>query len=251
MAIDRHSLVDWLLPHCEPGTASVMYPKGKNEGPGWVNGEADVERAIAAYRAGTLGDERFSSMTQDGKKYVIAGGTRMGLVPHRDGMVARFCMDFDDHAGDGGNVHLAEAVDRFLGATSIKFSSKSGKGLHCYYALAEPIAVDTFVELAKTWGFNRRGDIECFPKTPKRSQVWLPNEPNEQGGDTYRGGSLEDAVSPARLYAHATEGEAKCMADATFREICKLPMPEPFRRLWTSDVLDWIESQPPDRKESA
>ena len=43
MAIDRHRLVDWLLPHCEPGTASVMYPKGKSEGPGWVNGEADVE----------------------------------------------------------------------------------------------------------------------------------------------------------------------------------------------------------------
>lgn len=194
MAIDRHRLVDWLLPHCEPGTASVMYPKGKSEGPGWVNGEADVERAIAAYRAGTLGEERFSSITQDGKKYVIAGGTRMGLVPHRDGMVARFCMDFDDHDGDGGNVHLAEAVDRFLGATSIKFSSKSGKGLHCYCALAEPLEVDKFVEWAKAWGFNKRGDIECFPKTSKRTQVWLPNEPNEQGGDTYRGGSLEDAV---------------------------------------------------------
>lgn len=58
------------------------------------------------------------------------------------------------------------------------------------------------------------------------------------------------ALSPARCYARATEDEAKQTVTATFREICKLPLPEPFRRLWTSDVLNWIESQPQDRKET-
>jgi putative DNA primase/helicase len=66
--------------------------------------------------------------------------------------------------------------------------------LHCLYALAEPMPVEQFVEWAKGWGFNRRGDIECFPKTVKRSQVWLPNEPNENGGDAHRGGTPESCV---------------------------------------------------------
>lgn len=197
MPLDRLALLDWLLPHCEPGTASVMYPKGKADGPGWVNGEADMARAVAAYRAGALTAEQFSSITQDGKQYVVAGGNRLGLVPHRDGLVALFCLDFDDHEGDGGNVHLANAIDRFLGAESIKFTSKGGKGLHCHYALAEPMPVETFVEWAKAWGFNKRGDIECFPKTPKRSQMWLPNEPNEDGGDAYRGGDFDSCVIAA------------------------------------------------------
>jgi putative DNA primase/helicase len=194
MTIDRLALLDWLWPYCEPDTVSVMYAKAKGDGPGWVNGHADVERAIAAYRAGTLAGEEFASITQDGKRYSIAGGTRLGLVPHRDGLVTRFCLDFDDHNGDGGNVHLADAIDRFLGAAAIRFSSKGSKGLHCLYALAEPIGVEAFVQWAQGWGFNRRGDIECFPKTSKRSQVWLPNEPNDQGGDVYQGGTFESCV---------------------------------------------------------
>jgi putative DNA primase/helicase len=194
MTIDRLALLDWLWPHCEPDTASVLYRKGKDEGPGWVHGPADVERAVAAYRAGTLAGEEFASLTQDGKRYTIAGGTRLGLVPHRDGLVARFCLDFDDHDGDGGNVHLAAAIDRFLGAEAVKVTSKSGRGLHCHYALAEPVSVEEFIAWAKAWGFNRRGDIECFPKTAKRSQVWLPNEPNDLGGDSYRGGSFDSCI---------------------------------------------------------
>ncbi len=194
MTVDRLALLDWLLPHCEPDTASVMYRKGKEEGPGWVHGRADVERAVAAYRTGTLSGQEFASVTQDGRRYTITGGTRLGLVPHRDGLVARFCLDFDDHDGEGGNVHLADASDRFFGAEAVKFTSKGGKGMHCLYALSEPVAVEGFIAWAKAWGFNRRGDIECFPKTAKRSQVWLPNEPNEHGGDTYQGGSLDSCV---------------------------------------------------------
>jgi putative DNA primase/helicase len=200
MTIDRLALLDWLLPHCEPDTVSVMYAKAKGDGPGWVNGSEDVARAIAAYRSGTLAGEEFASITKDGRRYTIAGGTRLGLVPHRDGLVARFCIDLDDHGGDGGNVHLADAIDRFLGAAAIRFTSKGGKGRHCFYALAEPIGVEEFLDWANAWGFNRRGDIECFPKSPKRSQMWLPNEPNESGGDVYQGGTLESCVV-ARLPA--------------------------------------------------
>jgi hypothetical protein len=118
----------------------------------------------------------------------------LAFVPHRDGGVVRVCFDFDDHEGDGGNVHLADRVDRFLGASSIRFTSKSGKGLHCFYALAEPMAIEAFNEWSKSWGFNRRGDIECFPKTEKRSAVWLPNEPNERGGDRYLCGTIDSCI---------------------------------------------------------
>jgi hypothetical protein len=30
MTIDRPALLEWLLPHCEPDTASVLYRKGKD-----------------------------------------------------------------------------------------------------------------------------------------------------------------------------------------------------------------------------
>jgi P4 family phage/plasmid primase-like protien len=194
MSIDRLSLLEWLLPYCEPNTVCIMYPKGKSDGPGWVNGQEHSERAIGAYRAGSLASESFDSITQDGKPYRITNGSRLAFVPHRDGGVLRVCFDFDDHEGDGGNVHLADRVDRFLGASSIRFTSKSGKGLHCFYALAEPMAIEAFNEWSKSWGFNRRGDIECFPKTEKRSAVWLPNEPNERGGDRYLCGAIDSCI---------------------------------------------------------
>jgi hypothetical protein len=194
MTIDRLALLDWLLPHCEAVTASLRYCKGASDGPGWVNGEQDVARAVSAFRAGTLASEQFASITKDGRRYTIAAASRLGLVPHRDGMVGRFCIDLDDHGDDGGNVHLAPAIDRFFGAESIKFTSKSGKGLHCFFALAEPVPVEWFIAWAGAWGFNRRGDIECFPKSAKRSQVWLPCEPNDDGGDAWVGGSFEACV---------------------------------------------------------
>ena len=202
--IDRLLLLDWLQPHCEADTASVMYSKRSGDGPGWIHGAADVDRAVVAYRASTLANEEFASITQDGRRYTIAHGTRLEFVPHRGGAVARICLDFDDHDGDGGNVHLADAVDSFLGAEAVRFTSKSGKGLHCYFMLAEPIGVEAFIEWAKAWGFNRRCDIECFPKSPKRSQVWLPNESNESGGDTYKAGTFDSCVV-AKLPAAPTK----------------------------------------------
>jgi hypothetical protein len=164
MSIDRLVLLDWLLPHYEPGTASIMCLKGKNEGPGWANGEADVARAIKAYRAGALSAEQFASITQDGKQYVIADGTRHGLVPHRDCLVVRFCLAFDDHECDGGNVHLAESVDRFPGAESVKFTRKGGKGLHCYNALAEPMSVEAFVDWARPGVSTSVATSSAFPR---------------------------------------------------------------------------------------
>src|SRR5438046_2472917 len=99
--MDRYALLDWLLPGCEPATASIMYPTPAGEQPGWVNTAADAERAVAAYRRGTLSGESFESVTKDGRPYRIFAGSRLGLVPHRDGLVMRFCFDFDDHGGDG------------------------------------------------------------------------------------------------------------------------------------------------------
>ncbi len=32
MSIDRLSLLEWLLPYCEPNTVCIMYPKGKSDG---------------------------------------------------------------------------------------------------------------------------------------------------------------------------------------------------------------------------
>jgi P4 family phage/plasmid primase-like protien len=194
MSLDRQQLLEWLLPYCENNTVCVMYPKGKSDGPGWVNGQEDSQRAINAYRAGSLASESFDSITQDGKQYRITNGSRLALVPHLEREVSRICFDFDDHDGDGGNVHLADRIDRFLGAKSIRFTSKGGKGLHCFYALAEQMDIESFIEWASAWGFNRRGDIECFPKTDKRTAVWLPNDPNDRGGDTYQCGTIESCV---------------------------------------------------------
>ena len=50
------------------------------------------------------------------------------------------------------------------------------------------------------------------------------------------------ALSPANWYAQATQAEAERMANATFREICSQKLPEPFRGLWTGDVLAWSEA---------
>ncbi|MBX3387185.1 MAG: hypothetical protein KF768_11490 [Phycisphaeraceae bacterium] len=193
--IDRLALLEWLLPNCERDRVALLYPKrGGQLSPGWVMSTADAERAIEAYRDGTLADQSFQSTTKNGKPYRIKGAVRLGLVPHRNGRVMAFCVDLDDHGGDGGTVHLAEAVARFLGAEPIVFTSKGGKGLHCFYRLAREIDAEAFVAWARAWGFNRQGAPEVFPKTIKNTQAWLPNEPNEHGGDRYVSGTFASCV---------------------------------------------------------
>ncbi|MEX2670903.1 MAG: phage/plasmid primase, P4 family [Phycisphaeraceae bacterium] len=194
--LDRFQLLDWLLPNCEPDRVALLYPKGKGGqfSPGWVMDRADAERAIAAYRAGTLENESFTSVTKRGARYRIAGAKRLGLVPHRNGRVLVFCVDLDDHGGDGGTVPLADAIARFFGAHPLTFTSKSGRGLHGFFRLAEPMDAKAFVHWARAWGFNRQDEPELFPKTVKNTQAWLPNEPNDAGGDKHVSGSYESCL---------------------------------------------------------
>ncbi len=193
--VDRFQLFRWLLPHCEPDHVALLYPKGdRGLSPGWVQGNEDAERAIEAYQRGTLASERFASNTKSGTDYKIVGAVRLGLVPHRNGVVTVFCVDLDDHLDDGGNVHLLTSISRFFAAQPVVFTSKGGKGLHCFFRLAEPMDTREFVQLVRAWGFNRKGQIELFPKTEKLTQIWLPKEPNDHGGDTYVSGDLESCV---------------------------------------------------------
>ena len=196
--IDRLSLLDWLEPNCEPDHVALLYPKGdKGPSPGWVKGRQEAARAIAAYRAGALASETFPAVTKAGVKYRIAGAERLGLVPHRNGRVLVFCLDLDDHAGTGGNLRILSPLKRFFGADPVVFTSRSGKGLHVFFRLAEPVTSEAFVQWAKAWGFNRQGNPELFPKTTKNTQAWLPNEPNDRGGDAYQGGSFAGCIVAA------------------------------------------------------
>ena len=182
-AITPRELIRWLRPYCDQENAAVMYKQsGGDLSPGWVKGEEDVLRATKAFANGTLESERFESITKDGKTYTIQGATRLGLVPHRDSLVTVFCLDLDDHTGDGGHAHLHETFSRFFGVSTLYFSSKGGKGLHGFFRLREPMPVRDFVAWLKAWGFNRDGEPEVFPKTGKLTQVWLPGEPNELEG---------------------------------------------------------------------
>lgn len=192
--ITRINLLEWLLPVCDPAAAALAYPKADRVGPGWIYGEDEVARAVAAFREETLGDCIFQSVTQKKIEYTIVNPSRLGLVPRRDGMVTVFCIDFDDHHGDGGNLALLGPVARFLDAAPLVFTSRSGKGFHAFFRLETPRPVADFVRWSKAWGFGRKGRPELFPKSEKLTQFWLPNEPNANGGDTYHSGDFESCL---------------------------------------------------------
>lgn len=193
--LTRVELMRWLWPHCDHGHVALMYPDAKGQMRiGWIHDDADTKRAITAFAAGTLHEERFETATKQGVAYTITGAQRLGLMLHRDGMVRILCLDLDDHADDGGNLHLLKPLSRFLGASPVVFTSKSGKGVHAFFELREAMPVDAFVRRSKMWGFNREGQPELFPKTAKLTQLWMPGEPNEHGGDTYQSGTFESAV---------------------------------------------------------
>lgn len=193
--ISRVELMRWLWPHCDPGHVALQYLSAEGKlRPGWIHDEEDALRAMKSFAAGKLHEERFETVTQTDVSYTIAAAKRLGLVLHRDGMVSVICLDLDDHTGDGGNLKLLNPISRFLGATPVVFTSKSGKGVHAFFELGEPMPVEGFVAWAKGWGFNRPGQPELFPKTAKHTQLWMPGEPNEHGGDTYKSGTFESAV---------------------------------------------------------
>ena len=174
-AITRQDLLDWLTPGSEPTQAAFMYPRLRmlrTERAGSVATEKDFQRAILAWKSGTLAAETFATITQEGKRYTIRAANRLGIVLHRDGLVTRICSDFDDHSGDGGSVHAADTIATFLGTKPVRFTSRSGKGIHDFYELlhrkpSRPLPVPTvdFVKWAKGWGYNADGDVEVFPKT--------------------------------------------------------------------------------------
>lgn len=198
--VSRLELMRWLWPHCDQSAVAVMYAgtDGKLR-PGWIRGEAEVLRAFEAFKAGTLGSERFECVNKQGVPYTITGAVRLGFVLHRDEQVGMICIDLDDHTGDGGNVHMLSTIKRFFGAEPVVFSSKGGKGLHAFYRLQTPMPIDEFRAWTKSWRFNRQaeGRPEIFPKSAGCSQVWMPGEPNEHGGDAYQSGSMDDAVITA------------------------------------------------------
>lgn len=206
--MNRIELLDLLLPHCEPGHVALMSDGRTRSFIGWVHDVDDCRRAVAAWREGTLGECTFESRTQDGRKYVIRRPHRLGLVPHRDGLVHVFCVDFDAHAGRRSNVgRLADVVEQ-LGAEPagraepILFSSHGGRGRHAFFRLAEPMDSRAFVAWAREAGFNGAGQPECFPKSDLLSQFWMPNEPNAAGGDRWLSGtSATWTVSPCSAAA--------------------------------------------------
>lgn len=188
--LTRLDLLDAILPYCDQSNAALLYRKGERGlGPGWVTTPKDLEESVRAFREGELVRCAFDSSTKEGKPYRIECPERLGLVPHRGGLVRVICVDLDDHTGDGGNVGMLVCVERFLGAKGVVFTSKGGKGLHCFFMLARPMPIADFICWAKAWGFNRQGGIELFPKTDKLTQIWLPNEPNQVGGDAFVHGS--------------------------------------------------------------
>jgi P4 family phage/plasmid primase-like protien len=108
-----------------------------------------------------------------------------------------FAVDLDAHEGQNDFTKFDKKLEQFFGASPVRFYSKSGKGIRQIYLLETPIAEMEFLECIRSWGFNRRGRIEIFPKTEKLTQFWLPNEPNiSTGGDSFIAGTWERAIIP-------------------------------------------------------
>ncbi len=187
---DHLGLFYCLHPYCKPDAVSLMTDTGLV---GWVYGE-EAQRAIRAYFQGTLQDQVFHAVNQKGKEYVISSPVRLGVVLHRDSIVTAICIDLDNHDGGNDNTMYRDYISRFFDAEPVVYTSRSGKGYHLFFWLDNPMPVSKFVAWFKTWGFNRKDWVEIFPKTEKLSAVFLPNTPNENGGDTYVSGTYQGAM---------------------------------------------------------
>lgn len=187
---NRLELFDWLTPWSQDVVALEM-PEGRF---GWVYNEDDADDAKRLWREGRLGEFECVSTTADGNcSYPIQGATRLGLVLHRNFQVARVCFDVDGHGEDDAldsAVALADEIDGLMGCAACRWTSRGGKGLHLFYALANPVHVTAWLKWCKSFGFNGQGQPEAFPKSAGQSQVWLPNDPNPNGGDALVGGAL-------------------------------------------------------------
>ena len=187
-------LAAWLLPSRNPVTPVI---RANSDSPGWIHDDAESQKAWLAWQEQRLQDIACDEVTQEGAPYRIEGVTRVGICLHKNTMVSRVVFDVDNHDGARTPNEVAAIADKFdewLGATAVRFTSKSGTGLHLFYALSSPIPVAMWLRWINSWGFNKAGEPEAFPKTEKLSQAWLPNLPNDKGGDTWVQGTPEFAV---------------------------------------------------------
>lgn len=188
--IGRVDLIDAITPHAEPDRACIRYRDNSGRWRlGWLYDAKQVTDALAAFKDNRLPQRVYRTLNKKGAPYTIENGSHVGLVLHRDGLVRVFAFDLDDH-GEGSNTYTADAICRLLGAHPVTFTSRGGHGLHLFFRLAEPVAIEHFLAWAKAWGFNRKGGIEVFPKTEKETQIALPGEPNDNGGDRYLSGDF-------------------------------------------------------------
>ncbi|MDD5673275.1 MAG: phage/plasmid primase, P4 family [Chitinivibrionales bacterium] len=189
--MNRLELADKIFPFCESDTCCLT----NGNAFGWLYSSEQIEKALNLWRNVTLTKVSFLTKNKNNKSFTIEHPSRLGIVPHREGKVYFFAVDLDAHEGQKDMTEYDEKLAKFFGGNPVRFHSKSGKGIRQIYFLKSPIDIKAFLHFIKSWGFNRTGRIEIFPKTDKLTQFWLPNEPNaETGGDSYISGTWENAI---------------------------------------------------------
>lgn len=256
----RVELLDWLL----PWTNSDMLCIGKTGAKifGWVHSAEEVTRCLEAWREGRLSELTVTVIRKSGEVYGIQGPDRVGVVLHRDGKVGRFALDYDCKEGGRSTIELRAIISRWLNSLGIVFASKSGRGFHVFYALREPATIDGFLSWSRSWRFNRPGQPECFPKTTGMTAIWLPNEPNEVGGDRYCEGNPDSATLdclpptlPRRLgdenvrflRGECLPGERNERLNSTAFCLAQAGVPEEEARelcLWAAELCGLLSDEP-------
>lgn len=188
-------LATWLDPGRSP--IAVVIRGGKEEKKGFIRNETDSLNVWRAWQEQRLQDINCESISQEGHSYKISDVTRVGIILCKNEMVCRVGFDLDDHdktKGIEAVSNAADEIDNWLGAVGVRFTSRSGTGLHLFYELQKPIIVDMWLEWVRRCGFNKTGEPEAFPKTDKKICMWLPNLPNANGGDTWKLGDHLSAM---------------------------------------------------------
>jgi len=216
--VDRYEYVRAIRPHCSTKYAAIGWIVDEKIIVGWIYEEDDhsVSRAIDAYLDGNLHNVRLKHRVRaDGKpKDTGTGIALLGLIPVNDeGEVHLLVFDFDRKGKDAKPISEAEIrgiSDWMHVKTPIAFHSKSGTGAHMTVFLKNPTAVPQVTTFSKSWGFNIGGKphqhpllqhTEIFPKTGKKSMLWLPGEDEDPDLDEPRphalicGTTVEEATS--------------------------------------------------------
>lgn len=213
----RIALFDWLLPGLHLGACALKCGRpGGGTYPGWVyDRDAGIqppsmrmlsvtppEAARAAWRQGSLPSLALRGWGTDkatGKRkvYDLVSPRWMGATLWRDGKVCRACIDIDRHEVDDDGLDIdaeADRIDEWMGVVGWRWTSGGGKGRHAFYGIPE-MAIAGF----DAWsdGTEATGAMpEIFPKSDALTNLWLPSEPNEKGGDRWlKGGPSTCAVA--------------------------------------------------------